>query len=508
MKRAELIFIPSPGVGHLVSTLEFSKRLIERDDRISITVLVMKFPIATFVDEYTKSLTASQSRIQLIGLPPVDPPPPTLMKESGERYLCSFIESYIPHVKNVVKDIVTSSDSSSGSVQVAGLVLDFFCVSMIDVANEFGLPSYMFLTTNAGFLDFMLHLPTRHKQISFEFEKTDPEILLPGFLDLMLYLPTRHIQIGFEFEKTDPEILLPGFANPVPPCVLLDGLFNKQGGYSSCIKLAQRFKDVKGIIVNTFVELETYTVNSFSNAQIPPVYPVGPVLEDKRQPHPDLNQAEYDKIMKWLDDQPQSSVVFLCFGSRGSFEVPQVREIALGLEQSGCRFLWSIRVPPTKAEASVTSPYTNYKDMLPEGFLERIKGRGKTCGWAPQVEVLAHKSIGGFISHCGWNSILESLWHGVPIVTWPMYAEQQLNAFEMVKELGLALELRLDYRSTDSQLVTGDEIERAIRCLMNGDEELRKKVKGMSEMARKALMDGGSSFNSIGQLIEDMIGRS
>ncbi|GAV91782.1 hypothetical protein CFOL_v3_35169, partial [Cephalotus follicularis] len=362
MKKAELIFIPAPGIGHLVSTLEFSKRLIERDDRISITVLVMKFPTATFVDAYTKSLTASQPQIQLIGLPPVDPPPPTLMQKSVASYVCTFIESYIPHVKNVVKDIVTSSDSSSGSVRVAGLVLDFCCVSMIDVANEFGLPSYMFLTSNAG------------------------------FLDLMLYLPTRHNQIGFEFEKTDPEILLPGFANPVPPCVLLDGLFNKQGGYSSCIKLAQRFKDVKGIIVNTFVELETYTVNSFSNAQIPPVYPVGPVLEDKRQPHPDLNQAEYDKIMKWLDDQPQSSVVFLCFGSRGSFEVPQVREIALGLEQSGCRFLWSIRVPPTKAEASVTSPYTNYKDMLPEGFLERIKGRGKTCGWAPQVEVLAHKS--------------------------------------------------------------------------------------------------------------------
>ncbi|GAV73564.1 UDPGT domain-containing protein [Cephalotus follicularis] len=477
MKRAELIFIPTPGIGHLVSTLEFSKRLIERDDRISITVLVMKFPIATFVDAYTKSLTASQPRIQVIDLPLVDPPPPTLVQKSRHRYLCSFIESCIPNVKNVIKNIVTSSDSSSGSVQVAGLVLDFFCVSMIDVANEFGLPSYMFLTSNAG------------------------------FLDLMLYLPTRHDQISFEFEKTDPEILLPGFANPVPPCVLPDGLFNKEGGYSTYIKLAQRFKDVKGIIVNTFIELETYTVNSFSHAQIPHVYPVGPVLELKGQPHPDTNQAEYDKIMEWLDDQSQSSVVFLCFGIMGSFEVPQVREIALGLEQSGYRFLWSMRVPPTKAEASVTSPYTSYEDMLPEGFLERIKGRGKTCGWAPQVKVLAHKAIAGFISHCGWNSILESLWHGVPIVTWPIYGEQQLNAFMMVKEFGLALKFRLDYRR-DGQLVTGDDIERAVRCLMDGDEELRKKVRDMSEMGRKALVDGGSSFNSIGQLIEDMIGRS
>uniref|UniRef100_A0A2N9IEG8 Uncharacterized protein n=1 Tax=Fagus sylvatica TaxID=28930 RepID=A0A2N9IEG8_FAGSY len=127
-------------------------------------------------------------------------------------------------------------------------------------------------------------------------------------------------------------------------------------------------------------------------------------------------------------------------------------------------------------------------------------------GWALQVEVLAHKAIGGFVSHCGWNSILESLWHGVPIVTWPIYAEQQLNAFRMVRELGLAVEMRLDYRK-GADLVLADEIERAVRGVMDGIE-VRKKVKEMGEMARKAVMEGGSSFISIGQLIEDMIGSS
>jgi UDP:flavonoid glycosyltransferase YjiC (YdhE family) len=140
--------------------------------------------------------------------------------------------------------------------------------------------------------------------------------------------------------------------------------------------------------------------------------------------------------------------------------------------------------------------------------LERIEGRGMICrGWAPQVEVLAHKAVGGFVSHCGWNSILESLWHAVPIVTWPIYAEQQLNAFEMVRELGLAMEMRLDYRS-GGDLVMAEEIERAVSRLMDGGNEVRKKVKEMGEMARKAVMDGGSSFTSIGQLIEDMIGSS
>jgi UDP:flavonoid glycosyltransferase YjiC (YdhE family) len=206
--------------------------------------------------------------------------------------------------------------------------------------------------------------------------------------------------------------------------------------------------------------------------------------------------------MKWLDEQPQSSVVFLCFGNFGSFSPSQVKEIALGIEQSGFKFLWSMRFP-----RSPSNQFMNPEDVLPEGFLERIEGRGIMCGWAPQVEVLAHKAIGGFVSHCGWNSILESLWYGVPIVTLPIYAEQQLNAFRMVKELGLSVELKLDYR-VGGDLVTADEIAKSVICVMQSDSEVRKKVKEMSEKGRKAVMDGGSSFTSITQLIQDITGNN
>ncbi|KAI9196953.1 hypothetical protein LWI28_028495 [Acer negundo] len=468
MEKAELIFVPSPGIGHLVATLEFAKRLIDRDDWILITVLVMKLPFTTFVDEYTKSFTASQSRIQLIDLPEVEPPSPELLNESVEYYITLFIDSQLPHVRNIVSDIV-SSRSSSGSVRVTGLVVDFFCVSMIDVASELRLPSYIFLTSNAG------------------------------FLGLMLYQPTRHDQISTVFEPSDSQVSIPGFVNPVPVSVLPSTLFHKLG-YSTYIKLAQRFNDVNGIIVNTFSELEPYAVNSFSGSSLnPPVYTVGPVLELKGQPNPDLDEDRCKKILKWLDDQPESSVVFLCFGSRGSFSPAQVKEIATGLEQSEYKFLWSLRVSPPNNEVPVIDYSTN-DDVFPEGFMERIRGRGMICGWAPQVEVLAHKAIGGFVSHCGWNSILESLWYGVPIATWPQYAEQQLNAFRMVKELGLAVEMKLDSKVGD--LAMAEEIARAIRCVMDGDSEVRKKVKEMSEISRKSLMDGGSSLISIRKFID------
>ncbi|KAJ6895626.1 UDP-glycosyltransferase 71K1-like [Populus alba x Populus x berolinensis] len=471
MKKEELIFVLGPGIGHLASGLELAKRLLDHDDRLSITALVMNVPFIPSINSYTRSLAASQPRIKLVDLPQVDPPPPELLTISPEAYICDFVESYIPHVKTTVMDIISSLSNSD--VRVAGFIVDFFCVSMIDIANEFSLPPYIFVTSNAGFLGLMLNLPKRHDEIS--------EVM----------------------QMSDPDSLVPGFFNPVPARVLPDAVFNEHGGYAAYVKVAQRFKDGKGIIVNTFAELEPFVLRSFSDdPRIPPVYPVGPVLHLKGQPHPDLNQDQFEKITKWLDEQPQSSVVFLCFGSFGSFSPPQVKEIALGIEQSGFRFLWSMRFPH-----SPSNQFTNPEDVLPEGFLERIEGRGIMCGWAPQVEVLAHKAIGGFVSHCGWNSISESLWYGVPIVTLPIYAEQQLNAFTMVKELGLSVELKLDYR-VGGDLVTADEIAKSVICVMQSDSEVRKKVTEMSEKGRKAVMDGGSSFTSITQLIQDITGNN
>ncbi|GMN23792.1 hypothetical protein TIFTF001_000274 [Ficus carica] len=407
---------------------------------------------------YTKSLVGSQSPVSLIDLPQVDSPPMKLLK-SLVHYIYVYIESLIPHVRNLLTDIV-SSRSNSISTQVSGVVLDFFCLPLMDVANELGLPSYMFWTTNLGFLGLMLYLPTRHEQISTEFKDSHPDMMLPGFL------------------------------NPVPVSVLPSSMFNKDGGYNTCVKLAQRFRETKGIIVNALAELESHVVNSFADGQTLPIYMVGPVLD------PSLDQVQRDRIMKWLDEQPPSSVVFLCFGSMGHFGVSQLREIAAGLECSGHRFLWSIRVPQPES----------LKAILPQGFLERIGGKGMLCdGWVPQVEILAHSTMGGFVSHSGWNSILESLWYGVPIATWPIYAEQQMNVFLMLREYGLAVELRLDYRN-DGDLVMADKIKTAVRRLMENESDLRKKVQEMSDRARKAVSEGGSSFTAVGKFVNDILG--
>jgi UDP:flavonoid glycosyltransferase YjiC (YdhE family) len=123
---------------------------------------------------------------------------------------------------------------------------------------------------------------------------------------------------------------------------------------------------------------------------------------------------------------------------------------------------------------------------------------------------LAHPAVGGFVSHCGWNSILESLWFGVPIAAWPIDGEQQLNAFQMVVELGLGVEIKLDYRKDflsddEVKIVTAEEIERGINSLMQSNSEIKRKVKEMSEKSKKALMECGSSHTSFGHFIDNLM---
>ncbi|KAI8558701.1 hypothetical protein RHMOL_Rhmol04G0117300 [Rhododendron molle] len=481
---AELVFIPSPGMGHLVPTVEMAKQLIGRDHRLSITVLIMKFPFdKSKVSPSTQSLllTAADDRLKFVYLPQEEAALEEIRPKNPVNFMFEFLNMNKQHVRDHVTKII-STDSS----RLAGFVVDMFCTPMMDVAAEFGLPSYVFFTSSCAFLGFKLHLDTLSR---------DQDIT--------------------ELKDSDAELEVPVFVNPVPAKVLPSVVLDKEGGSTFFLSVAKRLTETKGIMVNTFEELESYAVKRLAiDDKVPPIYPVGPVL------HLMMGGKEGDEeviqIMRWLDNQPPSSVVFLCFGSMGTFDSDQLREIAKALEQSGHQFLWSIRQSPPKGKIEMPSEYHDLNQVLPDGFLERTSEIGKVIGWAPQVAVLSHRAVGGFVSHCGWNSTLESLWCGVPVATWPMYAEQQMNAFELVRELGLAVEIKLDYRrdvlydSIKANLVTADEIENGIRKLMenvdkSSTEGIKQKVKEMSEKSKIVIKEGGSSYNSIGRFIEDVI---
>ncbi|KMT08455.1 hypothetical protein BVRB_6g141320 [Beta vulgaris subsp. vulgaris] len=376
------------------------------------------------------------------------------------------------------------------STKPAAFVLDLMCVTMIDIANEFGIPSYMYFTAGACFLNLMLH-----------------------FQELV---HDKGVDLTTELCNPDTELVLPFFRNRVPSKVIPLLFADKEGGWSMLIHdISRRFREVKGIIVNTFVELESYAIQTLhDHDKIPNVYPVGSVVAlDVHNRYggggPQLEDRD-DSIMRWLDEQPLSSVVFLCFGSMGSFDEEQMKEIANGLDRCGHRFLWSLRRPSSRGKVVLPSENVIFEEALPEGFLDRTTHRGKIIGWASQVQILAHQAIGGFVSHCGWNSILESLWFGVPIATWPIYSEQQLNAFELIKELELAVDIRMDYRrdlrmNNGNFVVMAEEVETGVNTLMSMGDQMRQRIREMSDTSRKVLQNGGSSHNCLTRFIREVL---
>ncbi|KAJ0525753.1 putative UDP-glucuronosyl/UDP-glucosyltransferase, UDP-glycosyltransferase family [Helianthus annuus] len=176
-----------------------------------------------------------------------------------------------------------------------------------------------------------------------------------------------------------------------------------------------------------------------------------------------------------------------------------LKEIAKGLEMSGVRFLWVVRSPPSnkKEDRFLPPPEPDLDILLPEGFLERTKDRGLVVKkWAPQVAVLNHKSVGGFVTHCGWNSVLEAVCAGVPMVAWPLYAEQKFNKVVLRDEMKLVLPMD----ESEGGLVTAMELEKRVRQLMEG-KVVREVAKARKEEAAMALSDGGSSRVSLSKLV-------
>jgi hypothetical protein len=196
--------------------------------------------------------------------------------------------------------------------------------------------------------------------------------------------------------------------------------------------------------------------------------------------------------------------VFLAFGSMGTFSKKQLEEIAIGLEKSGQRFLWVVRSPRTDDyKFGDPLPEPDLDALLPDGFLERTKDRGLVLkSWAPQVDVLRHRATGAFVTHCGWNSTLEGVMAGVPLLCWPLYAEQRMNRVFIVE----VMELGVEMTGYNKELVTAEEVETKVRCVMESEDgkQLRQRMAAAKHAGDEALMEGGSSNDAFVQFLKDL----
>ncbi|XVE90454.1 hypothetical protein DITRI_Ditri20bG0079100 [Diplodiscus trichospermus] len=266
---------------------------------------------------------------------------------------------------------------------------------------------------------------------------------------------------------------------------------------------------------NTFEELEQEYVRECRKARGYKVWCIGPVSlcnKDRLDKSQRGKKASVDEnqCQRWLDSQKLGSVIYACRGSISDMIPSQLIELGLGLEASNRPFIWVMRGTTTSEEVE--------KWILEEVFEERTKGRDVVIrSRAPQVMILSHPAIGGFLTHCGWNSTIEAITAGVPLITWPLFGDQFCNEKLVVQLLEIGVRIGVEDSLTWGEeakagvLVKKEDVKNAIERLMEAGEvgeERRKRAKKVGEMAEKALQVGGSSHLSITQFIQDIMQRT
>ncbi|KAL6965051.1 hydroquinone glucosyltransferase [Sarracenia purpurea var. burkii] len=445
--------LPSPGMGHLIPFVEFATHLVRRH-HFSATIFV---PTAGPPLKTQKSvLEALSPPINHVFLPPVSLPT-TCVNSESQIFLT--VTRSLPHFAAALRSLTAAT-------RVVALVVDAFALDAFDVADELGIHPYLFFTAGAVTLSFGLHLPELDEMVTCEFRDLPEPLKLPGCV-------------------------------PIHGRDLLDPVQDRSNdAYKKILSSAKRFRSAEGIILNSFLELEEGAIKALTAEErsTPPVYPIGPLVQTCTS----VGALRQD-CLRWLDDQPGDSVLFAAFGSGGTLSQAQLNELAFGLEFSGRRFLWVVRIPDDECANAAyfgNQPRKNPLDFLPEGFLERTSGRGLVVpSWAPQIEVLSHRSTGGFLTHCGWNSTVEAAVHGVPLIAWPLYAEQKMNAVMLTE--GIRVALRPE--GNGNEVVGRKEIAKVVKELFEGDEgkEVRWRMERMKEAAAMALREGGSSAKSL-----------
>ncbi|KAK9664525.1 hypothetical protein RND81_14G048400 [Saponaria officinalis] len=332
------------------------------------------------------------------------------------------------------------------------------------VAREYHVPSAVLWIQPALVFDVYYYYFRGYGDVIKEFENNPSwSIKLPN--------------LSSTLRKCDlPSYLLP--SSPLPKTAFVNVMFLKH------IEELEK-EERPTILVNTFEALEVDALKAVERFTLIPVGPLLPLrslegrdtLDDKLSSAEDLRDEDY---MKWLDSQEESEVIYVSFGSIFVLSGAQQQELARALLQTNRPFLWVIREKADELSC-----------------LEELKQLGKIVPWCSQVEVLSHPSVGCFVTHCGWNSTLESITAGVPMVAFPQWTDQMTNAklVEDLWKIGVRVE-----KHEEEGLVNADEINRCLEVVMKS-EEMRENAENLMKLAVQAVKQGGSSYQNMKDFI-------
>lgn len=427
----KVLMLPWLAHGHISPYLELAKRLSTRNFHVYFCSTPVN--LSSIKPKISEKYSSSVELVEL-HLPSLPDLPPHYHTTKGLP----------PHLMNTLKVAFDmASPGFSDIVKSLGpdlLIHDFLQPWAAEAAKSHGLPSVVFFSVGAGTLSFMFHMI---KNISIEF-------------------PFKAIRLH-DYEQAK----------------LTDMIDDSTGSVSNkdrCLQCVERSSNF--ILLKTFRELDGKYMDYLSSLLGKIVVPVGPLVEVPS------NIEDGDGIIEWLDEREESSTIFVSFGTEYFLNDKEREEIAYGLELSNVNFIWVIRFPVGES--------IELEEALPEGFFGRVRDRGLVIdGWAPQGMILEHPSIGGFVSHCGWSSIMESMKSGVPIIAIPMQLDQPLNA-RMVKDVGVGLEVK---RNKNGELERS-EIAKVIKDVVvekDGDG-VRRKAKEMGDSVRNK---GGGELDEV-----------
>ncbi|XP_044409777.1 UDP-glycosyltransferase 88B1-like [Triticum aestivum] len=443
-KEKTVVLYPGLSVSHFVPMTQLAGTLLDHGYAVIVALIDPSVKEDIAFGAVVARLAASMPPVRFHTLPAVEDPPK--LTHDGQfmlRYL-DLVSRYNKRLHDFL--------CSMRPRRIHAVVVDSVSNEALVVTKRLGFPSYTLFTSSAATFVAFAQLPTVLAEGGPSFKELgDTHLELFGLPPM----PASHL-LGEVLE--DPE----------------------SDTYKAMMALLCRIPEADGTLVNTFESLEARAVATLKDPRcvpgwvLPPVYCVGPFV-----------------------------------GSIADAEAKERHEeIAVGLDKSGHCFLWVVRAPASDDPEKPHDPSANpdLDTLLPDGFMERTNGRGLVVKlWAPQVDVLRHRATGAFVTHCGWNSVLEGVTAGVPMLSWPLYSEQKMNKVHMMRDIGVATEMV----GWQQGLVKAGEVEAKVRLVMESEEgrELRARAAVHKEAAAAACDDGGTSRLAFAQFLADVASR-
>ncbi|KAG8057172.1 hypothetical protein GUJ93_ZPchr0002g25577 [Zizania palustris] len=444
MKKTVVLY-PGLLVSHFTPMIELADVFTEHGYAVAVALInpSVKEDDTAFTTVVARAMS-SKTSLSFHVLPLI-PRPPSL------AFRGIIVETVINYFDTVRRNNAHLHDFLSSVQGLHAVVVDSTCGLAIEVVRKLGVPAYQFYPSDAGALAVDLQI----RSLRAGSMKLGGDGTLVEFLGVPP-MPASHATdifgqpVGEKVDK-DLEVLM--------------------------TEVTRAMAEFSGIVINTFVSLEERALRALHDdlrrslpggMVLPPVYTVGPLVD---------KAGAVDKSIAVL----------------GNHQEQQLREIAAGLDKSGHRFLWVVRAPSTQ----------HLDALLPEGFRARTRGRGLVVNnWVPQPEILRHRATGAFVTHCGWNSVLEGITAGVPMLCWPMYAEQRINSVLVVEDMSAGVEME----GWLEGLVTADEVEAKVRLVMESEHgrKLRERVEAYKHGAAMAWKDGGSSRAAFALVLSEM----